>query len=87
MLGYPLEPGNPLVADIDGDLLWDSFNNPADLGKNVFRRAGCESGCLGLQVAKQEEVAGCTFWRMGRMDNPVGFGSDNLLSRPFGIAS
>jgi hypothetical protein len=38
-------------------------------------------------VTKQEEVAGCTIWRISRMGNPNGFGSGNLSSWPFGIMS
>jgi hypothetical protein len=68
-----------LVVDSGKDLLWDFFADPADLRKNVFRRARCESGCLALKVTKQEEVAGCTTSRISQIGNHVGFGSGNLL--------
>jgi hypothetical protein len=75
VLNYPLESGNPLYVDSGKDLLWDCFEESADLGKNVFRRAGCESRDLARQATKQEEVAGCIKSRIRRMCNPVGFGS------------
>jgi hypothetical protein len=60
VLSYSREPRNPLVVKSDKNLLWDCFEDSADLGDNVSRRARCESGHLALQVAKQEKVAGCT---------------------------
>jgi hypothetical protein len=35
----------------------------------------------------QEEVAGCTIWRISRMGNPVGFGLGDFHLRPLGIVS
>jgi hypothetical protein len=36
VLSYPIEPAHRLVVGSIEDLLWDSFSDPADLGKNVF---------------------------------------------------
>jgi hypothetical protein len=72
VLSYPFKPRNPFVVDSDQDLLWDLFEDPADLGKNVFRRTRCESGHLALEVSKQEEIAECTFWRISRMGSLLG---------------
>jgi hypothetical protein len=63
------------------------FEDSADVGKNVFRRTRWESGQLALKMSKQEEVAGCTIWRLSQMSDPVGFGSGNSLSRPFGVVT
>jgi hypothetical protein len=87
LLSSPLRLHNPLVVDSAKDLRRASFEDWADLGQNVFPRARCESGPLALLVNKQEEVAGCTLWRMSRMGNLVGFDSGDLLSRSFGIVS
>jgi hypothetical protein len=85
VLSYSLKLRNPLVVDNGKDLLWDFFEDPADLGKNFFRRARCKSGHLALQVTRQEEVAGCIIWRISQIGNPVDFGSGNFLLRRFGI--
>jgi hypothetical protein len=74
VLSYPLEPRNSFVADSGEDLLWNLFEDSADFGKNAFPRARCGFDHLGLQVTKQEEVAGCPIWRMSRIGNPFGFG-------------
>jgi hypothetical protein len=85
LLSYPLESRNPLVVDSGQDLLLDSSEDRADLEKNLFCIARCESGHLALHVTKQEEVSGCIIWRISQMGSPVDFGSGDLLSRPFGI--
>jgi hypothetical protein len=84
VLSDPLKLGNPLVVDSGKDLHSDFFADPADLGKNLFHKARCESGHLALQVTKQEEIAECTIWRIIRMGDSVDFGSGNLISRRFG---
>jgi hypothetical protein len=81
----PLELSKPRVVDSSEGLLWDFFENPADLGKNVFLRPHCESGHLALQVTKQEEGAWCCVWGINWMGSPGGFGSGDFLPQPFGI--
>jgi hypothetical protein len=44
MIALSIIPSYPLVVDSGKDLLCHFVEDPADLGKNVLRRARCESG-------------------------------------------
>jgi hypothetical protein len=74
----PLDSCNAMTVDSQERLSGDLNEDSANLTKNLFWIARCEANHPAFQVARHKEVAECSVWRIGWMNNSGEFSSGNL---------